>query len=117
MTKRRHKLKLVEMPKPAPRMPATITVTAANRGQTLGTSGVLQAIRFRTPPSSRSYGEIFQLLDGSRSVYCIDPTTNPICIPAGSATLSNELMRSDIPFSALVLAQIPTGSSWELDLA
>jgi hypothetical protein len=120
MKRRRTKLKLVETPKPVPRMTSTITVGIQQLGQTIATSGVLKAIRFMTPART-IYGERFQLIDRignwERPIYCIDPSTNIICIPAGSATLSNELMRNDIPFTTLVLAQVPVGSAWELDIA
>jgi hypothetical protein len=46
---------------------------------------------------------------------CIDVSTNSFA--PGSNSYPNQLINSSVPFTALVLAQIPAGVSFEIDIA
>jgi hypothetical protein len=101
----------------------TLTVTANDRGRTLAYNGTLTAIRFKTPPTE--YRGLFQLVDryvpewapGSpppKQICAIDVSTNSR--PPANANYSNELMSSSVRFTELILAQIPSGASFEIDI-
>jgi hypothetical protein len=103
---------------------STLTVTAADRGRTLARNGTLTAVRFKTPPTE--YRGLFQLVDrympewapGSpppKQICAIDLGTNSR--PPANTNYSNELMSSSVPFIELILAQIPNGASFEIDIA
>ena len=102
----------------------TLTVTAADRGRTLANNGTVTAVRFKTPPTE--YRGLFQLVDrympewapGSpppKQICAIDVSTNSR--PPANTNYSNELMNSSVPFTELILAQIPSGASFEIDIA
>ena len=73
----------------------------------------MTAIRFKDPPTV--YGGVFQLVDNyltgwpPKGIYCVDVSTSWF-VPAGSAIYSSELMRSALPFTELILAQILNGA-------
>jgi hypothetical protein len=83
----------------------------------------LTAVRFKTPPAV--YGGVFQLVDKylpgwppPKQICCLDVSTNMIPPKAhGGFYPINQLMNATVPFTELILAQIPNGASFEIDIA
>jgi hypothetical protein len=104
----------------------TLTVTAADRGRTLANAGTLTAVRFMTPPTE--YRGLFQLVDRympewapasppPKQICAIDVSTNSIPAASSGTSYSRELVNKPVPFTELVLAQIPNGASFDIDIA
>ena len=99
----------------------TLTVTATDRGRTLANNGTVTAVRFKTPPTE--YRGLFQLVDRYMPEWAPgSPPPKQICAIDVSTksrppAYSNELMNSSVPFTELILAQIPSGASFEIDIA